>query len=163
MGRIALLVDGNNLSHEYLGRRKLYPVLNIALDRLEDIGDVTLKWLYLDEADYVMASYASSLGFTEKSIGMPADRKIKDAIKEICHNRMIDTICLGSGDGDFCHDLSQIKRYNKGSIVLGLYGKISWRLCNEADHIITIYEDEIKEFDSTCIEYLDRFFSQQNG
>ena len=43
MGRIALLVDGNNLSHEYLGRHQLYPVLNIALDRLENIGDVTVS------------------------------------------------------------------------------------------------------------------------
>ena len=88
----------------------------------------------MDEVDYGIASYASSFGFTEKSIGMPMDRKIKDAIKEMCHNSMIDTICLGSGDGDFYYGLSQIKRYKKGSIVLGLYGKISWRLCNAAYH-----------------------------
>ncbi len=156
--RIALLADGSNLKHQYRSGperpRELYPVLNIAFYKLESIGDVVLRMLYMDEEDSRALRYASGFGFEEKSIGVKADPWIRRGIRSVCKRKDIDIICIGSGDHFFEQDIPVIMEHDKEPCIMGLEKKISWKLCRHGPKIITIYEDEIRGFDTAAMDYL---------
>ncbi len=156
MGKIALLVDGNNVIHRYWESPLVAPVLDLSLCYLEHEGEVSEKVFYLDQRNKHMEGIALGppFAFWPGTGEGYADFKIKKKVESLVYNADIESICIASGDSDLASHHAIAQKEGKSTIAIALEHKMSAEIVEAADRSLILPIDIIESFSKDMRRYI---------